>query len=146
MPEHHETEITNTLAHPVPVQAVDQLTRTYTQVGPNGFFIVLAGLVILFVMGVFWYSLKVGQEVAQKNQERLYEQLKDEQRTSASREEKLIDRADKLARDQFDRWEKSREKSEMLAAKIESIGTKVDVGLLEIKALALAVKTAPEKK
>jgi len=156
MSEEHkkdEVEVTNGANHPVPVQPVtgqlptvavvpslSDLNKTYEKVGPNGFFIVLAGVVIVAVIGFAWQSIRAGQEAAQKTQEQLYKQLIDQEKVSNGREDKLIERADKLNKDQADRWEKSRERAEALAADIRAMNTKLDIVSTKVEAIGLIMK------
>ena len=127
------------------VQLLPQMTDALNKAGPNGFVLVLFGSLISVIlcgaMYMMYASLSSGQQAAKIAQDHLYEQLKAEQKSSEAREDKLIDRSDKLAKDQYDRWEKSREKQIETAAKL-------DVLLLEVKAINLAIKNpaTPEKK
>lgn len=141
-----ETKVVNGADSPVPVKQVssfhpvEPLADAYSKVGPNGFYILLSGVILLAFMSMFWVTLKFTLD-------NLNEQLKTEQHSSEVREEKLIIRADNLAKDHYERWEKAREKNMELAADVKALNAKVDVLMADLKALSIYLKLAkPEEK
>lgn len=121
-------------------------SRIWLNVGPAGLLGVLACVVIMAMMTMFWQTLKQGQEEQLKSQERLIQQLDHEQKESQKREDRLLDRADKQYREGFDRWDKARERSDELKSKVDAINTKVDAVSSDVKAINVYLKLRDDKE
>jgi hypothetical protein len=130
----------------VNVNLPGELAKVWTSVGPQGFWSIIAGVVLLGVMSLFYYVLKTGQDNMQKSQEQLYQRLDAENRESRQREDKLLERADRQYKESFDRWDKGRDRAVELQGEVKALNTKVDVMAAEVKAVAVYLKLKDEPK
>ncbi len=115
----------------LPTGQAGDWSRIWLNVGPAGMLAVLAAIVVIFLMTAFYFTLRE----MQKSQDHLFQRFEAEQKDNQLREDKFLERSDRHIKEQYDRWEKSRERSEEMKHELKNISTKLDAISTDTKAL-----------